>query len=62
MRDQYQEEILGEPGKQESLPSGTEEHNSNENFTTFTPEKKPENTSSPTRFALASMSPDIQAT
>ena len=39
--DQHQEEISGEPSKQEGFPSGTEEPNSNEDLTIFTPERKP---------------------
>ena len=49
--DQHQEEISGEPSKQEGFPSGTEEPNSNEDLTIFTPERKPcsEYNSSPTK-------------
>jgi hypothetical protein len=61
IRDQYQE-ISGEPSKQGSFPSGTEEINNKENYATFTPEKKLENISSPSELAVANMSPDIQTT
>ena len=62
--DQHQEEISGEPSKQEGFPSGTEEPNSNEDLTIFTSERKPcsKYNSSPTKSVLTNMSPDSQAT